>query len=391
MRFFEREVQLIIIKRIGVTALIGFSCGILFLTGQMAARELPVQDLAQYWAAAHLIRQNPYSEALVTSFERSFGYSMLVSPMVMRNPPSALLFVLPFRYMSYNSAFAVWALLSVLAVAGCAQVSSILCRDSDSHLTPVFLSFLFGPTVAMLMLGQITVLVLLGVTFFLIMVERKSDWLAGAALSLTCVKPHVVLLFLVVIAIWSMRSRRWAILASTVLSLAATSIIALFLNPHVFLDYFAFARQFSGETTPYPNVGGMLYVAFGHREWAFLPQLVGFGWLVLYWRNHRSHWDWKSNGMTVLLVSVASSYYSFPFDQVVMLPALMMAFANGNRHVFLGAFIAIDLGFALYILNIAGHFGYGYMFLWWTATGWLLTYFLAQKRVAGEPVLSSQA
>jgi hypothetical protein len=83
--------------------------------------------------------------------------------------------------------------------------------------------------------------------------------------------------------------------------------------------------------------------------------------------------------MTVLLVSVASSYYSFPFDQIVVLPALMAAFANGNRRIFLAVFIATDLGFAFYIFNAAGKFGFGYMFLWWTASAWLITYLLTMN------------
>jgi hypothetical protein len=377
-------------KRISNVALIGFSGGIMFLAALMAARALPAQDLAQYWAAAHLIRQNPYSEPLVTGFERSFGYSMQGPAMVMRNPPSALVFVLLFRYMSYNIAFAVWALLSVFIIAGCARASFSLRGTPESSLAPAFLCLLFGPTVALLMLGQIAVLLLLGITVFLIATERKHDWLAGASLSLMCVKPHVVLLFLIVVTLWSLRTRRWAILVSAGLSLATSGAIALLLNPHILPQYLAFARQFAGETTPYPNIGGMLYVVFGRRELAFLPQLAGLIWMVFYWRNHRSNWDWKSHGMIVVLVSVVSSYYSFPFDQIVMLPALMIAFANGNRRIFMGAFLATNLGFALYIFNVAGRFGFGYMFLWWTAAAWLITYVFAQRAPGRQPAQSGE-
>jgi len=356
--------------------LIFFAGGLLFVAAFMASSALRVQDLAQYWAGAHLIRENPYSEALVTNFERSFGYSMQAPAMVMRNPPSALALVLPFRYMSYNTAFAFWTLVSVLVVAGCAHVSSSLSGNSEP-LAPAFLCLLYGPTVALLLVGQIAVLVLLGVTLFLIMSERKRDWLAGAFLSLTFVKPHVIVLFLIAILLWSIKARRWAVLLSVGLSLAATSVVALFLNPHIFLQYIAFARQFSGETTPYPNVGGLLYIASGYRDLAFLPQIAGLAWLAFYWRRHHSHWDWKSHGMTVLLVSVACSYYSFPFDQIVVLPALIAAFANGNRRIFLGAFIATNLGFVFYISNTSRRFGFGYMFLWWTASAWLITYLIA--------------
>jgi hypothetical protein len=124
----------------------------------------------------------------------------------------------------------------------------------------------------------------------------------------------------------------------------------------------------------------MLYAFSGKHILVFLPPLLGLCWLAFYWRQHRSHWDWKTHGMRVLLVSVACSYYSFPFDEVVVLPALVAAFARGNRRVFLVLFAVTNLGYAAYISGLAGRFGFGYMFLWWTASAWLATYVISMSR-----------
>src|ERR1035441_10208155 len=86
--------------------LIALTVGFLFVGASAAASALPVQDLAQYWAAAHLVEKNPYSSVLVTQFERSAGIVASGAPMVMRNPPWAMVFVLPLRLLSYQSAFA---------------------------------------------------------------------------------------------------------------------------------------------------------------------------------------------------------------------------------------------------------------------------------------------
>ncbi len=83
----------------------------------------------------------------------------------------------------------------------------------------------------------------------------------------------------------------------------------------------------------------------------------------------------------MLLVSVTCSYYSYPYDEILALPALIIAFVCGNQRAFALGFVVTDLGYAIYISNAAGHFGYGYMFLWWTALGWLSTYLLAQARL----------
>ena len=360
--------------------LIAFAAGLLFLAAFIASSALRVQDLAQYWAGAHLVRENPYSETLVTDFERASGYSMNSPAMVMRNPPSAF----PARPPAalHELQRCVRFLDTLEHSYSCGLRSRFVVFQWQFrvlHSPPRFLCLLYGPTVALLLVGQIAVLVLLGVTLFLVMVERKRDWLAGAFLSLTFVKPHVVLLFLIGILLWSLRTRRWAVLLSLALSLAATSGVTLLLNPHVFIQYIAFVREFAGETMPYPNIGGLLYVISGYRDLAFLPQIAGLVWLGFYWKKHRLGWDWKSHGMVVLLVSVACSYYSFPFDQIILLPALIAAYTNGNRRIFFAAFIATDLGFAFYISNLAGKFGFGYMFLWWTAGAWLITYVIALK------------
>ena len=361
----------------------------LFIAAFLASSALHVQDLAEYWSAAHLIRQNPYSESLVTSFEQSFGYSMNQPAMVIRNPPSALFAILPMRYMSYNVAFAVWTVASIFMVAGCARASARFSNARENTMAPAFLCLLFGPTAALLMVGQIVVLDLLGVTLFLVMAQRRRDWLAGAGLSLACVKPHIMLLFLIAVAFWSIKNKRWAIVVSLTASLVATTIVALLLNPHIISQYVVFAREFSAEATPYPNLGGLLYLISGSRLLALVPQLAGLVWVPFYWGRHASDWNWKTHGMVVLLVSVASCYYSFPFDQVVLLPALIAAYEHGSRRFFLAGFILTNAGFAIYISNLAGRFGFGYMFLWWTSLAWLATYLLAFRDRVHEAAATS--
>ena len=349
----------------------------LFLAARAAAFVLPVQDFAQYWAAAHLIAKNPYSLQQVTAFEMCRNLK-LASPMVMRNPPWALVFVLPFCHFSYQTAFGLWAIFSVVAVTGCARAAWRLCTPEPST-APALLSLLFGPTVALLTLGQFAVLVLLGITIFLVMIDRNRDWLAGAALLFISVKPHVALLFLLAIGLWTVQAKRWRVLLSAATMVAIASVIVVAINPDIFKQYVEFAKQFTSETTPYPNLGGELYVLFGHHSLAYLPQICGILWLLWYWRRNRSTWNWKTHGMITLVASVACSYYSFGFDEIVILPALMAAFSGGARGIFLTGFIATNLGYAIYISGIARNLIRGPQFLFWTSTAWLLTYCLSRR------------
>jgi hypothetical protein len=374
-------------KKILTFASLAFAGTALFFAAFLASSQLKVQDLAQYWAAAHLFSQNPYSMESTKAFERSVG--IVAEPLLVKNPPWAIVLLLPLGLLGYHSAFAIWSVLSVGVLVGCAK--AVWDRSgSEPSLAPVLLSLIFGPTVVLLILGQFTVLVLLGAVLFCSMVRKKRDWLAGASLLLVIGKPHIALLFLVAVFLWSVFSRRWIVLISGTLAWMAASGAALAINPHIFAQFWRRTLLVVGETESYPNLGGMLYSLSGFHALALLPQLVGLVWLVFYWREHRSHWDWDDQGLLVLLCSVACSYYSYPYDEILALPALIAVFARGDRRVFLMVFALTNLGYGVYIFGIAGHFGYGYMFLWWTSAGWLLAYVLAQRRVGREPAFNIQ-
>jgi len=111
-----------------------------------------------------------------------------------------------------------------------------------------------------------------------------------------------------------------------------------------------------------------------------VPFLLAILWFAVYWIQNHHAWDWNDHGVTVLIVSVVCSYYSFAFDQIVVLPALIIAFAAGNRLLFYAGFLITDLGYTLYISGVAGHFGFGPMFLWWTSLALLLTYLVSMSR-----------
>jgi hypothetical protein len=364
-------------KKILTVASLAFAGTSLFFAAFLAASQLQVQDLAQYWAAAHLFAQNPYSMEPTRAFERSAG--ILSTPLVTKTPPWAIVLLLPLGLLNYPVSFALWSVASVFIVVGCAKTIWDHCT-SEASLAPVFLSLFFGPTVVLLMLGQFTVFVLLGAVLFCVFAGKRRDWLAGASLLLVVGKPHIALLFLFAVLLWALYFRRWIVLLSAGSAWIAACTAALLINPHVFEQFWRRTLLVVGETESYPNLGGMLYSISGLHILALLPQLAGLIWLVFYWRKHRAHWDWEDHGLVVLLCSVACSYYSYPYDEILAIPALMISFAKGNRLRFLVVFVLTDLGFGFYISNFAGRFGFGYMFLWWTALGWLLAYIVARQK-----------
>jgi hypothetical protein len=352
-----------------------FVGGAIFVAATMCSYALPVQDLAQYWAAAHLLPQNPYSMDLTSRFEQSAGiYS---TPLITKMPPWALVTFLPLGLFGYHVSFALWAVASVVIVGWCTYAVGRGVYPGTS-IAPAVLPFIFGPTFVLLMLGQYTVFVLLGVILFCLFIQHEREWLAGASLLFVVGKPHIAFLFLIAIACWIVYRRRWVVFLSGSITLAAACLLAVLINTQVFQQFRERSLLVVHERESYPNLGGILYSTFGLHWLALLPQALGMLWVIYYWTKNRAIWKWEYHGLVVLLVSVSCSYYSYPYDQILCLPALVVAFARGNRRAFLLAFAITNLGFLAYLSNVAGHFGYGYMFLWWTALGWLATFLLAQ-------------
>ena len=359
---------------------------VVFVIAEGYTATRPVQDMVQYWAAARLVTQNPYSLRLVWPLEKSVGARIGVNDptFVNRNPPWALLFFLPLRWLSFRAAYASWTVFSLLVVVGCARVLWRLYTPKPS-LVPAFLSLSFGPTICLLSVGQSTILVLLGITVFLWAVQQKRDWIAGSSLLLVSVKPHIALIFLLAVGLWAAYEKCWAVFIGGVSAVVTSTLVILIISPNILAQYLYFMSKFAQVGSPYPNLGGLISTATRVHALAFLPEVLGIVWLGVYWWQRRTTWSWTTNGLVVLLVTVACSYYSFAYDEVILLPAVLAAAAHGNRRILFIFFGLINAGYIFFLSGTAAKLGITYMFLWWTASAWLLTYLLSQWQ-ASVPV-----
>jgi len=72
---------------------------------------------------------------------------------------------------------------------------------------------------------------------------------------------------------------------------------------------------------------------------------------VYYWRR-RQEWDWRREGMPVLLVTVLTSPYSWISDQVVLLPPVASAMSGSPRRFSMEILIIVNFA-ALVWLNVS--------------------------------------
>jgi hypothetical protein len=289
--------------------------------------------------------------------------------------------------MTFPAAYAFWTILSAAMLGGCGRQLWRL-YSSQPSLKPAFICFLFGPSLLLFNLGQTTAFVLLGVTVFWYAIQKRRDWLAGSMLLLVVIKPQVVLLFLLVLALWIVETKRWTILWAGALSVGASCLWALWLNPAVFKQYAQLAGQVRYENAYYPNIGGLLYLTTGRHWLAFLPQIAGIVWVLAYWAKCRSRWDWNTNGAIVLLVSVACSYYSFGYDEILALPALLWAAAEGNSTIFWAGFVFLN-PLQIFSWYQDWYLRLGPTFLYFAGTVWLLLYLLSMRKTTRKTAFRS--
>jgi hypothetical protein len=237
---------------------------------------------------------------------------------------------MPFGLLSYRTARLVWLIFSTVIIL---LSSQILWRIYDGkpkqRWLAIVLVFIFAPTISVLEKGQITALLLLGITGFLYFtIVHRNDWLAGVFVALVSIKPQVVFLFWIALLFWIIQQRRWLIIISTSITILSLILIAMVYNPHIIQQYFGMLQTYQITEWATPTIGSYLrFFWLGtDKYWLqFLPSLLGGIWFIYYWyRNHES-WNWVNVLPILLLVSLLTSSYSWTYDLVILIPAILLA------------------------------------------------------------------
>jgi hypothetical protein len=352
------------------------------------ASRLPLQDFVQYWSASTLNARgaNPYDGSAILAVERSLGW-LEPEANFMYNPPWMISVASPFLLLDYTTARSACMLLQFAIIAGVAIVLW------DDHGGPVHLRWVAGllalsayPSLIAIRLGQSSLLVLLALVGFIHWEGKGRDFLAGAALALAMVKPHLVYLVWPAVGIWAIARRRWGVVAGGVVMLGLLTVVAVVPNPEVFRQFFTMLRDRPPAHFLSPTPGSYLRLIFGgERFWLqYVPPLVGLAWLAGSWRSWLGTCEesWKDRIVPVLFASLlTTSYGAWTPDMVVLLiPVLGLSAtlaSDGRPRVIAPALVswmAIDGG--AWISGII-RVEEGY-FIWLTPTT-LVAYALVQR------------
>jgi hypothetical protein len=325
--------------------------GVVILTvGVLQAKRLAADhellkpyDFVQYWSAGRQVLDglDPYDPDQLITIQREMfaGHRKTV---MMWNPPWTLPLTLPFAALPWRLAQFLWLGLQLAAVLISAD---LLWRIYGGAWRLRWVSWLialtFAPTLFLLLLGQISGLLLLGLTGFLYFLRKDRPTPAGCCAALTAIKPHLLPLFgltLILEATHRNSTRRVLVTGGSVLFVCA--LLPLLWNPHVWAQYFAAMRRPPSEVMEtmqqfeHPTLGYELRLLLPGEQnstddrgpfWAqFIPAAAALLVTIMYWLSRRRSWQWERAIPFLVLFSVLTAAYgAWAFDLVVLLAAII--------------------------------------------------------------------
>ena len=326
--------------------------------------------------------------AIHSRLRKSYSCSELqdmseTKPLLIWHPPWTLSFLLPFGAMDFRLSQFCWLLLNVFFILLSAQkLWAIYGLSAANPYRPWIVAFTLLPTWMVLIIGQMSALVLLGIVGFLHFERKNQLFLAGVSTVIISVKPHLFYLFWLGLILWICKERRWRVaFGAMVAGLVVATIPAIF-DPGIYQQFLEMYRS-PGQSTPFelpaPSLGSLLtrYLPHGQMPIQFLPPFVGTLWFLSHWQNHKEHWNWPEQAPMMLLVSLTLSAYAWTYDLVILLPAVIHGLAILTRQslpwhksaivLLYGGINACYLAGKLIVTTDSNYF--------WLAPAFLLTYF----------------
>jgi hypothetical protein len=351
----------------------------LLLTGNAAGE----RDFVSYWAAGHQLAHHadPYDADAILQIENSVGFDAHFRVVIMRNPPSALLLVLPLSLFGMNAGALFWSLLLLACLIASVRMLWIMHGRQKNYLH--YLGYSFGPALACVLAGQTSLFALLGLVLFL-RFHRAQPFLAGISLWLCALKPHLFLPFGLVLLEWTVVTKSYRVLIGAYVSLAASCVTAYFLDPLAWAQYGRMMRTSGIDTEFIPCLSIPLRLGLSpHSIWLqYAPAAVGCAWALRYFWKYRLTWDWMEHGGLLTAVSILVAPYAWFADEAILIPALLYA-AYLNRSRSLVALLAL----ASAVIEIETLFRAPFhspLYIW-TAPAWLACYLYAARSKSAQP------
>jgi hypothetical protein len=379
------------IAKLAIATICGAAAGytvFIFSLSAVLPSALGQRDFVAYWAAGRqlALHANPYDQEALARTEHSVGFPAEMrghNILFMRNPPWTLPLVYPLGLLGPQAASMLWSLFLVACLA--VSIRLLWIMHGRPRGDKILLAYTFAPALVCLINAQVAPIALLGLVLFL-RLHHTRPFIAGAALWLCSLKPHLFLPFGAVFVGWVVVSRSYKLLAGAGAACALNFAVAYRFDPMAWIQYERMIRTSGIERNYIACLSFLLRARISPgRLWIqFLPAAVGCVWALLYFWPRRHTWDWMKDGSLLMLVSLVAAPYSWLFDQTLAIPALLQGIYRTRSRGLLAA-----LALASALVEVALYFNSrvpSALYLWtlWTAPAWLVWY-LAASASSSDP------
>lgn len=301
-------------------------------------------DSAEYWSAGRLFvaGANPYDGVAATEVQKPTFFRSGQLPVMMWNPPWTLPFCVITSWMNWRLSQIFWVSLNLLFV----MYSSVLLwnvysgKPKDSVI-PIVLGIGFAPSLLLMVTGQISGFLLLGLAGFLTHIRANRWPLAGVFASLAAIKPHLFLPFAMILLIEAFRDSRCRKLVLTgAVFLAIFGSVPLLINAEIWQDYIRATSASSAESHTtlrnwiHPTLGCFVRLCWPENPfWTmFVPLMLGLPVIFRYYWTRRRLWDWNEQLPKLILWSlILAPYGCWVFDVVVIVVPMIKIAAGVSR------------------------------------------------------------
>lgn len=285
---------------------------------------------------------SPYGEQTTEEIQREiFGrlanddedQSLFVYPMY------TILLMAPFSLIpDFPLARALWMTVLQLCLVITTITSFFLCYWKPPVWfwgIIILFSLLWYHSVRPLINGNMSILVALLITLSLLSIQKNQDALAGLLLSITTVKPQMVILLIPLILLWAVSKKRWSIIGGFIGSLFLLIALMSFFEPYWLLNNILQVLSYPVYTlagTPgeilskwLPGVGSQL---------GWLITLLMLGILLVEWRavfGKEFNWFLWTACLTLTVTNLIG-IRTATANYVALIPALILVFATLDNH-----------------------------------------------------------
>ncbi len=288
-------------------------------------------DFLCLWAAGRvaLMGGNPYDDSRIIAELLAAGVPLTHHPGPFFYPPWSLWIFSVFSLWPLPVAQVLWFLVS-LSVLGFASVS-IAKIESQTALEwqpgdgwrSLFVAFSFYPVQKLLLFGQSTYIVLLGLVLFFVYWRKSMGFWAGIGLSLSFVKAHLLLPVYVMLMWHMIRTKKLRVLWGSIVGLAAQFLISVWICRRALTGYLSHVQNiFVGhEQIGNVTVGHVLATLLGYPFLVGVTLLIGLSVAIALALKknevYRSIVDWG------IPLSLLTAPYAWSHDYVLLLLPLL--------------------------------------------------------------------